>query len=101
MASLGQKYSWGDLKQQLSFNQWGYSVNKKCIWQEQTTITFLSSLVIVHNVDPELYVVTGEDFPGWALLPAPTEALVVDEGPITALCVLQVKLGEKTQRIIW
>lgn len=44
--------------------------------------------------------VAGEDFPGRALLPAPTEALVIDEGPITALCVLQVKLREKTQRII-
>lgn len=44
--------------------------------------------------------VAGEDFPGRALLPAPTEALVIDEGPITTLCVLQVKLREKTQRII-
>lgn len=40
--------------------------------------------------------VAGEDFPGRALLPAPTEALVIDERPITALCVLQVKLREKT-----
>lgn len=61
---------------------------------------FLSPLVIVHYVDPELYVVAREDFPGRALLPAPTEALVIDEGPITTLCVLQVKLREKTQKII-
>ena len=60
--------------------------------QEQTTLTFFSPLVVVHDIHPKLNVIPGEDFPGGALLTPAAEALVVDEGPITALGVLQVKL---------
>ena len=60
--------------------------------QEQTTLTFFSPLVVVHDIHPKLNVIPGEDFPGGALLTPAAEALVVDEGPITALGVFQVKL---------
>lgn len=56
--------------------------------QEQTTLTFFSPLVVVHDIHPKLNVIPGEDFPGGALLTPAAEALVVDEGSITALGVL-------------
>ena len=60
--------------------------------QEQTTLTFFSPLVVVHDIHPKLNVIPGENFPGGALLTPAAEALVVDEGSITALGVFQVKL---------
>lgn len=62
------------------------------IYIQQHGTTQHTSSGIFHDIDSKLYDITGEDLMVLTLLRALTEALVVDEGAIATLGVLQQEL---------